>query len=334
MAEAGDYEPAKHWGGFDFKSARDSYKDVVKRSYNDAVVADVKPDSLIPECLETQSDAPLAIACDVTASMEDWPVTIFSKLPYLEHEGKEYLGENMEISFCAVGDAYSDKYPLQVQPFVKGAELAASLKKLVHEKGGGGSGEESYELPAAYYSRNCNMPKAIRKPIFIFIGDEGIYSTISSHQMTEWAHADLSKVSPRSIFDDLKSKFSVYVIRKPYQSTTNSPSPAETRIQNQWCEFLGDDHVVSLPDPNRVVDVIFGILAKETGRIDYFDKELKDRQGKDKDGAAKINVVLRSLHTVHAKSMKALPARTDRTKSITKRRAGKSGPKSISLLDE
>jgi hypothetical protein len=29
--------------------------------------------------------------------MGDWPATMFSKLPYLENEGKEYLGEDFEI---------------------------------------------------------------------------------------------------------------------------------------------------------------------------------------------------------------------------------------------
>lgn len=334
MSESGDYTPAPHWRGHDFDSARKAHGVHIDRSYKDAIAASVDPLSLVPKSLLTECEAPLVIAIDVTGSMGEWPKTIFSKLPYLEHEGKEYLGEGMEISFCAIGDAFSDKYPLQVQSFVRGAELKTSLEKLVHEHGGGGSSEESYDLSASYYANNCEMPKAIRKPVFIFIGDEGIYQTIDAVKTEQWALVEnTSRLTPQSVFEKLKQKFSVYIIRKPYNCDSNLGSPDNTRIQNQWCKILGDDHVVSLTDPTRVVDVIFGILAKETGRIDYFTDELTERQGKDRDGKAKIDIVLKSLKTIH--SVRALPPKVDRAKSVTKKKASdKSRGKSISLLDD
>jgi hypothetical protein len=58
---------------------------------------------------------------------------------------------------------------------------------------------------------------------------------------------------------------------------------------------VGLDNVAFLPDPNRVVDVIFGILAKETGRVDYFKDELTGRQRPDQ-----VETVLTALKTVHA----------------------------------
>lgn len=333
MSESADYTPAPHWGGYDFKSARRAYVHHVDRSYKDAVEKSVDPNTLIPDCLSTNCESPLVIACDVTGSMGEWPATIFSKLPYLEHEGQEYLGEDMEISFAAVGDAYSDNYPLQIQDFAKKADLKSALEKLIHEKGGGGSSEESYDLAASYYAHNCEMPKAIRKPIFIFIGDEGVYQTLNEDHTNRWARVTSSeKINPTALFESLKKKFNVYVIRKPYNCSGNNPSPAETRIKDQWCKLLGDDHVVSLPDPARVVDVIFGILAQEVGRVPYFEKELTDRQNKDTDGKKKIDIVLKSLRTIHKPTMKKLPP-VDRAKSIT-RGLKPSGAKSISLLDD
>ena len=199
-------------------------------------------------------------------------------------------------------------------------------------------------MAALYYSRNCDCPEAIHKPIFIFIGDEGIYNSISESDATTWARAEKSsKLSPRTIFEELKKKFNVYVIRKPYNSSTNNRSTEDIRIQNQWIEFLGEDHVVSLPSADRVVDVIFGILAKETGRIEYFEEELKDRQGKDKDGAKKIDVVLKSLVTIHKidkdPSLKKLggPAKSKSitaSKSASKGSKSKGSVKSKSLLDD
>jgi hypothetical protein len=268
--------------------------------------------------------------------MGEWPITIFSKLPYLEHEGQEYLGDDMEISFCAIGDSKSDTYPLQVREFVKGAELKTELEALVHEGNGGANQQESYDLAALYYSRNCEMDGAIRKPVFIFIGDEGVYDPDFSPRADEIAQTTVDgRSNPKSAFNALCQKFNVYCIRKAYGST------AERAIQEQWQELLGKDHVINLQAAERVVDVIFGILAKETGRIDYFNDELNDRQGKDDDGDKKIEVVLRSLHSIHTggKSLKKIagPKGGGKSKSIAvkKKTSKKKKPsKSISLLDD
>ena len=170
MSEAGDFTPGV-WAGYDFSSARKKYDVHVGRSYGDAVAKRKKATDLVPASLTTNSESPLVIACDVTGSMGEWPAVIFSKLPYLELEGKEYLGPTMEISFAAIGDAYCDQYPLQVRPFTSGTDLKSQLEELVIEGGGGGQACESYELAALYYSRNVGMPNAI-KPIFVYIGDE------------------------------------------------------------------------------------------------------------------------------------------------------------------
>lgn len=338
MSESADYTPAPHWGGFDFKSAKRAYLDnVVASGATRASAIGLDPSSLVPDKIECEAESPLIILCDVTGSMGDWPATIFSKLPYLEHEGKEYLGDDFQICFGAVGDANSDRYPLQVRPFVKGAELKDSLEKLVVEKGGGGSSQESYDLGAVYFSENVTCPKAIHKPILIFIGDEGIYPEISKDQANKWCRVNFEKTvaDSRIVFEKLKEKFSVYVVRKPYNcSDANRPSLDEVRIQQQWVDFLGSDHVVSLPVADRVVDVIFGILGRESGKIEYFEEELKTRQLKDKDGKDKVDVVMKALLTIHtpAKSMKKLPP-PSRAKSVTRGRKI-DDKKSISLLDD
>jgi len=342
MSESGDYVPAPHWQGTidNFKSARSAYDDVRKRSYDDAVVNKVGVDDCVPKSLSTKSGAPVVICCDVTGSMGDWPAVIFSKLPYLEYEGQEYLGDDMEISFSAIGDGpRGDKYPLQVRPFSKGKDMKTQLEKLIDEKGGGGNRVEGYDLAAVYYGHNCEAPEAIRKPIFIFIGDEGIYNTIFADYAKQWARVDDNKLSVEGVFARLKEKFNVYCIRKHYgHSNGDSTSSEDQEINKQWCEFLGNDHVVSLPSADRVVDVIFGIFAKETGRIDYFEKELKDRQGKDVDGKAKIAIVMKSLVTVHQplQSMKKIDGpKGAKSKSITPKSPKKGGSsKSISLMDE
>ncbi len=323
MAETADYDPGD-WKGYDFKSSRAAYMDSnVGRSYADAVSRKVDAKSLIPDSVKTESTSPVVIVCDVTGSMGDWPATIFSKLPYLDLEGKEYLGDDMEICYAAVGDIFSDQYPLQVRPFSTGTAMKDELEKLVIEKNGGGQYMESYDIAAHFFANNCEMPKAVN-PLLIFIGDEGLYEFLDMDGADKWCKAKPEKrLEVKEVFDALKKKFNVYLIRKPYGSgsTVNEMSSLDLKIQKQWEGLLGEDHVCILPNADRCVDVIFGIMARETNRIEYFRDELKDRQEKDRDGKKKIEIVMKSLHTIHDNpvSLKKLPAPKDRGKSITKR---------------
>ena len=149
MSESGDYSPGA-WSGHDFASARRSYRDHASMSLNKAVSRGVACKDLVPDSLSTKSENPLVIITDQTGSMGEWPATMFSKLPYLEHEAKtEYLGEDVEISWGAIGDAHNDEqYPLQARPFTKGKDLGKKLEELVIEGNGGGANQENYKLSA------------------------------------------------------------------------------------------------------------------------------------------------------------------------------------------
>jgi hypothetical protein len=333
MSETADFDRG-NWRGHDFGSARDTYDVHVGRSYSKAVSSGVKMEDLVPETLKTNSPAPLVILCDVTGSMGEWPTTIFSKLPYLELEGQEYLGKKMEIAWGAVGDAQcGDRYPLQMRQFTKGTKLKDELEKLVIEGGGGGGMKESYELAALYCARNIEMPKAIN-PLCIIIGDEGFYDIVDKGDVKKFAYASMQdSLTAKEVFDELQRKFSVYLIRKRYdryRTDGDEMSPSDKNIYKQWEEVLGADRISVLPEAGRVVDVIFGILANETNRVEYFRDELVDRQSKDDDGPEKIETVMKSLETIHqvsdGKDVKLLRS----GKSIT--RKSKKGKKTKSLL--
>jgi hypothetical protein len=179
-------------------------------------------------------------------------------------------------------------------PFDQGTALKGRLEQLVIEGGGGGGGNESYELGALYYARNCHMPSAIR-PIFIFVADEAPYPKVTKADAKKFAKVDLEgTLSTEKVFAELQKKFSVYLVHKAYADGGHT--------RREWVRLLGEDHLADLDDPNRVVDVIFGILANETRRVDYFRKEIEGRQE-----PAQIDVVYKALSTIHRKS-RALPA--------------------------
>jgi len=286
MSEDYDYNPGA-WKGHDFSSARKTYDAHAGRSYAKAQTSGVTAADMVAESLHTDSENPLVVMVDVTGSMGRWPATMFSKMPYLEIEGKEYLGDDMEISFGAIGDHKTgSKYPVQTAPFTSGLDLAKQLEWLVVEGGGGANQQESYLAGALYYASNCEMPNATRKPLFVFVADESPYDSISVADAKRVSKVDIARsMTAKQVFALLQEKFSVYLVYKSY-----SPASRAT-----WASLIGEDHIADLDDADRVVDVIFGIMAKETGRVGYYRDEITGRQT-----AAQVDTAYRALHTIHA----------------------------------
>ena len=197
-----------------------------------------------------------------------------------------------------------EKYPLQVRPPARGVEMKKRINELVFEGEGGSQTYETYELAALYALEKIEMPNAAQA-IMIFLGDEQCYDVVGKELAKDLVGVELQKALPTpDLFKKLKQKFAVYHIRKPYGSGykaggTNRTSDLDERITNAWAALIGHDHIAPLPDPNRVVDVAFGIFAKEAGRIAYFENELEDRQLKDKGGDKKVEIVYKSLRTIH-----------------------------------
>jgi len=304
MSEAGDYTP-KIWKDHDFDDARAHYDKHVGRSYDDAVVKGKTTADVLPKTLSTKSSSPLVIVVDETGSMGEWPKMIFSKLPYLYNEAHdEYLGESTEVSFGAFGDASNtERYPVQARPFAGKKDVSKRLEELVIEGNGGGQMSESSELVALYYARQVEFPNAIQKPIYIFVTDEKCYLDVTPTQALEKCGVKLqSRLPTKEIFEELKEKYSVYLILKPYSEGGGDSNDCNKTVRNHWLQYVDDDHIAALADPARVVDVIFGILAKETDKIDYFKKEIEDRQD-DKQ----VAIAYKALKTIHAVSAPPTP---------------------------
>ncbi len=279
MSEGGDFDEGE-WRGNDFSKSRDEYRDIAKQSLPRAIAENKTISDVRLTSVTTMSPAPLIVITDETASMDEWPTTIFSKLGYLELEGQTYLGKEMEISFAAVGDALNgERYPLQIRQFVKGLRLRDELGKLIHENKGGGNGGESYDLAALYYLENCSAPSATRKPIMIFIADEPPHSPTDIKMAEAVAGVKLVKrMTAEEIFAKLQDKFSVYMILKPYNLGAGENDPVNSMVYKRWVQLLGTERVKPLPEAERVVDVIFGILAEDTGRNDLFRQDMEKRQ--------------------------------------------------------
>jgi hypothetical protein len=320
MAEPGDYAPAPWAAQTTFAQARAAYDQHAGRSYSEAKAAGKKARDMVPESISTKSTHPLTIRVDVSGSMSDWPAPIFEKMGYMDHELRtEYLGEDMEVSFGAFCDI-DDEYPFQVRDFAKGKVMQEALKALIPTGGGAGPGQycESHSVVALYDVRNATAPNAVITPPYIFVTDEMPYDVVNPREADDIARVKLTKsLSAANIFEALKGQYSAYVILKPYSGSLQGDRLDSTteQVYAKWRELLGADRIALLPEARRIVDVIFGILARETGRVDYFRKEIEARQQ-----PGQVKTVYKALETVHAllsgaRSVKRLPPGSSQLRS-------------------
>lgn len=302
MSEAGDYQPATWARGHDFGNARRSYASRNQERVEQIVRTQGK-NALLESTVSTTCENPLVVVSDVTGSMGEWPEIMFSKLPYLENEAKEYLGDDVEICWAAIKDFRTgDSHPLQVRPFAKGADHLQRLTEI--DRGGGSRPSECYDLAAAYFANNCQMPNAI-SPVLIFIGDDTVYDHLTKAEAKEHAKVNLKSMqTSEQLFASLKQLFEVYLLQKVTEVRGNQIVGYDKGVYDSWKPLVGADHIVSLPDPNRVVDCIFGILGEATGKRDYFVEELRGRQLKDTGGKEKVKTVMDALKTIHVDGKK------------------------------
>lgn len=308
MSESADYTATNWKPTHDYGSARSAYTDsVVNRSYSKAASAKVAAKDLVAKDIRI-NEPTLIIVSDVTGSMGTWPAVMFGKLPYLMHELKTYLGKTAALLVAAVGDANSDQYPLQVQhpksTFDEGLE---AFNALVVEGNGGGQQSESYELAAGFFRHAVTVDRNIPKPILVFIGDELPYQNVSGDQLRAFG-VKVQTEPTADLFKALNEIYDVYLIHKPYNNAWNDGTTI--RCKEAWTKLLPTEHVLPLLEPERVVDVIFGILASATDKQEEFKKELAARQTVDQ-----TNTVLTSLHGLYSSTGTSAPKKLGSGKS-------------------
>lgn len=275
-------------GGYDFSDDPNVLKKSDQDYAKDAGSAYAAGRGVAPPVgkgVRSESPTPLVFAVDVTGSMGEWPKIIFNKLPTLYHESKLWLPE-IEISFAAIGDAYTDRHPVQICPFEKDRNLEAHINSIFPEGGGGGQTRESYELFAYYYVHHCELPKAV-KPLFVYCGDEGFYETIRKMHLKQFFGDDRAEdVDAYAVFAELGKKFEVYNLRVEY-----GDKQKDAEIRAQWQKAIGAERVLRLEDPRRIVDCVIGLTALVADEYQQFQGRLAKRQT-----AEQVDQVLKTLH--------------------------------------
>jgi hypothetical protein len=196
----------------------------------------------------------VSVIFDVTGSMSFVPRVFVKKLDklmgYLVKKG--YL-EHPQILFGSVGDAFSDKVPLQIGQFESGNEMDDVLSKIVLESGGGGTIQESYELAMYFLARHTDLDclnKRGEKGFLFIFGDETPYSKVSKSQVKRLIGVDIQEDIPtESILEELREKFEVFWVMPAgtnHWDNSNVIKPMQKLFGQNFLKLENADDVVEL----------------------------------------------------------------------------------------
>ena len=213
-----------------------------------------------------QPATPIMVWLDVTGSMSQIPSLLIqdlSKLMKLVIDGK--IVTDPQICFCAIGDATSDRVPVQVGEFEADDELAeAHLAHIFLEGAGGGQNKESYEM-ALWFAGNQvdtdSFEKRQEKGFLFIIGDEAPYTSVRSDLAERYLGVSLRQdVSLKEAVAQASEKFHVFVIRPGGTSNYD-----DTSVQNAWASVLPAERVIKQERWQDIAPLIAGTISVMSG---------------------------------------------------------------------
>jgi len=218
----------------------------------------------------------IAFALDVTGSMGDIPHLLAKKeLPNLMKLLMACGIADPQVMFMAIGDATSDRAALQVGQFETTAQLMDQwLTWSYLEGGGGGTGEESYELAlyvAAQHTDMDNWVKRKKKGYLFMTGDELPYPAVSRHQVDALLGEKLD--------EDIPIEEVVAAAAESYHIFFLIPDQARAaRCEARWRHLLGDQAICmeSPGDTCAVAAALVGITEKRITDLSSLVKIFSD----------------------------------------------------------
>ncbi len=168
------------------------------------------------DSVDHPNSTPIAVAMDVTSSRGRDARIIYELVPsFLGSLKVSGVVTDPQLMWLAIGDANSDRAPLQVSQFESDRRIDAHLSKIWMEEGGGGTGEESYELGAYYLARKTKLDatKRGKRGYAFFLGDEAPYPTVSKTLVDAIIGDKLKADLPtKQVFGELQEKFETFLI--------------------------------------------------------------------------------------------------------------------------
>ena len=260
---SGKFVP-KDWDNFRTTHVKvDNHTKSAAQTFSKTAKSEFDPKNIVSrlscETKEKPQVTPIIIALDVTGSMGKIPEALIKGgLGTLMAQilARESI-PNPHIMFMAVGDVNCDQSPLQVTQFEADIRIAAQLKDLFLEGGGGGNGSESYPLAwhfAATKTELDCLKNRKEKGILFTIGDDNAPQKISGKHITQFTgqlHAQDS--STVNILQYTQSMYDVFHLGiKESEIFTQA-------VENGWKNLLGERAIV-VHDYTKVAEVIVSTI--------------------------------------------------------------------------
>lgn len=218
----------------------------------------------------------IAVLFDVTGSMGSIPRVLQQKLPKLYSLllEKGYV-EHPQILYGAIGDATSDRIPLQVGQFESDNRADEALESIVLEGGGGGQTHESYQLAAYFMARHTYadcFEKRGKKGYLFIIGDERNYPMVTATEAKSVLGATIQEgMATLEIYEELKKKWEVFFLyaEQGSYSWEEIVAPGEVTRDGDpsWSSLLGQN-AIRLEDAASVCETIALTVGMMEGNID------------------------------------------------------------------
>lgn len=204
---------------------------------------------------EHPNSVPIGVFFDVTGSMGTIPRVLQTKLGALMRTliARGYVADP-QVLFGAVGDAYTDRVPLQVGQFESGLEMDDDLSRIVIEGAGGGQVHESYDLALYFFARHTATDaweKRRKKGYLFLMGDEMPYAEVRRDQVQALIGDNLEASIPiERIIAEVQERYHLY-----YLIVTKGHHGSDPRVQQRWRDLLGE-RALLLDDPEAVSETI------------------------------------------------------------------------------
>lgn len=201
------------------------------------------------------------VALDVTGSMGHIPERLVKEtLPNLMKTLIDNGLPDVQVLFIAIGDHYTDNFPLQVGQFESGTdELIKWLTSVNLEGGGGGQNWESYSLAwllaSKYISMDC-FEKRNRKGFLFTIGDEGFHKKIEkSVQMKIFDSSDEVDLDSIALLRSAERMFEVF-----HLNCLEGSKGKLKEVIDQWKSALGE-RLIPVEDSTKIPEIIATTIA-------------------------------------------------------------------------
>jgi hypothetical protein len=233
----------------------------------------------------------IVFALDVTGSMGDIPDRLARReLPQFMKILVDCHVADPQVLFMAVGDAVSDRAPLQVGQFETTAELMDQWLTWSYLEGGGGPHDtESYELALYFLAQHTDMDcwnKRKKRGYVFMTGDERPYPAVSRIQ--------IEAVIGDRVDEDIPTPAVVAAVQRTFEPFFLIPDLGRrARCERAWRDLMGD-HVICMESAADTCFVAAGVVALTEGALPDLDAlaRIVEATGAGRD---RVGAVVRAL---------------------------------------